>query len=307
MSNSADRRPGREAAALLAFYAEAGIDVLVGEAPRNRFAETEQEAAAQTRAKNRAETAAPQQREAASARASSGDEATRAAPQPSAPQAFATVRVAVPDDVAIADARERARSAASLEELEASLASFEGCNLKATARSLVFGNGAADADLMFIGEAPGREEDAAGAPFVGRSGKLLDRMLSAIGVERQAVRVTNTVPWRPPGNRPPTPAETEICRPFIIRQIELVRPRIIVCLGSPAVKAVLRTDEGIMRLRGRWLSFTYGVEQEEIVPAMPMLHPAYLLRQPAQKRLAWRDLLALKERLDGDGKGSQPS
>ncbi|MEF2072530.1 uracil-DNA glycosylase [Consotaella aegiceratis] len=295
-----DRSP-QAAAALLAWYAEAGVDALLGETPRDRFGETAAQAQAiEGRDPTPSPAPAPRPERRAEARPEEGAApATPSAGEPGrSSTGFPAPHVAVPDEIAVADARERARSAATLEDLRQALAGFEGCNLRNAARSMVFGDGAADAELMLIGEAPGREEDAAGEPFVGRSGQLLNRMLAAIGLERDAVRVTNTVPWRPPGNRPPTPAETEICLPFITRQIELVKPRVIACLGSPATKAILRADDGILRIRGRWMHFTYGLEAEETIPAMPMLHPAYLLRQPAQKRLAWRDLLALKNRLD---------
>ena len=286
--NAAQPEIGRDAAiALIEWYRDAGIDVFVGEAPRDRFAETRAELAA--RDGRRGGQAAPQA------------PVPKPAPPPAAwaepPGSFATSRAAVPDDIAIADARERARSASSLAELQAALDAFESCNLKISAKSTVFGDGAENADVMFVGEAPGREEDIAGVPFVGRSGQLLDRMLAAIGLERQNVRVTNTVPWRPPGNRPPTPAETQICLPFVQRHIELVRPKILVCLGSPAAKAILASDEGILRIRGRWTTYSFGLGEAETIAATAMLHPAYLLRQPAQKKLAWRDLVALKARL----------
>ena len=150
---------------------------------------------------------------------------------------------------------------------------------------------------MLIGEGPGREEDAVGVPFVGRSGRLLDRMLASIGVARENVWITNVVPWRPPGNRTPTPAEAEICLPFLARQIELVQPKLLVCLGASAVKTLLRTDDGILRVRGRWLFYAPGDDPSRAIPALPTLHPAYLLRQPAQKKHAWRDLLSLKAKL----------
>ena len=215
---------------------------------------------------------------------------------PAPPPALPAWTAPVPGTVAADDAREKARHAASLADLQAAYAAFEGCALKATAKSLVFGNGAENASLMLIGEAPGREEDIAGEPFVGRSGQLLNRMLAAIGLERTDVRVTNIIAWRPPGNRSPTPVETEMCLPFVLRQIELVAPKVVVCLGSPSAKAILSSNDGIMKLRGRW--------NELALPGLPapiqataLLHPAYLLRQPAQKRLAWRDLLAVKDRL----------
>ena len=286
----------RDAAiALLEWYREAGIDALMEERPRDRFAETAAESAARR----------------SSARGGGEAPVTRADPpqeRPSSPApnggpafdphaGFPAVRVAVPDDLAVADARERARSAANLAELQEVLSAFDGCNLRISAKTTVFGDGPDTAELMLVGEAPGREEDIAGVPFVGRSGQLLNRMLEAIGLEREAVRVTNAVPWRPPGNRPPTPAETQICLPFVQRQIELVRPKILVCLGSPAAKAILGAQEGIMRIRGKWTHYRFGLEADQTIAATAMLHPAYLLRQPAQKRLAWRDLLALKARL----------
>ncbi|WP_102957792.1 uracil-DNA glycosylase [Mangrovicella endophytica] len=302
------------AAALLEWYREAGIDVVVSDIPRDRFAETATEAtrrgapASSPMAARRDGSAGPAnatadsamppaQRSSAPSLSSMPSAATTRDDSPGS--GLGSPRVTVPDEVAVADARERARSAQSLEELEAALARFEGCNLRLTARSLVFGDGDPRARLMLIGEAPGREEDIAGHPFVGRSGQLLNRMLGAIGIERDSVRVTNTVPWRPPGNRPPTPMETEICRPFIERQIELVKPDILVCLGSPAAKAILGAQEGIMRLRGQWRSYVMGLDEGQAIPTLAMLHPAYLLRQPSQKRLAWRDLQSLKQRLDG--------
>ncbi|MEX6505594.1 uracil-DNA glycosylase family protein [Jiella sp. M17.18] len=285
------------AVALLEWYREAGIDVLLGEPARDRFAETAAEGAARrAAASGGAARAQPAQRSEGPARPEPPP------PPPPAPSAegassFPSVRVAVPDDIAVADARERARSAATLDELRAALEDFDGCNLRITAKTTVFGDGPQSAELMFVGEAPGRDEDIAGVPFVGRSGQLLNRMLEAIGLEREAVRVTNTVPWRPPGNRPPTPAETQICLPFVQRQIELVRPKILVCLGSPSAKAILGSSEGIMRIRGRWTEYAFGLEAGQTIAATAMLHPAYLLRQPAQKKLAWRDLLGLKARL----------
>ncbi|MDC7984420.1 uracil-DNA glycosylase, partial [Rhodoplanes sp. TEM] len=184
-------------------------------------------------------------------------------------------------------------------DLAAILARFDGCALKATASRLCFADGRPGAPLMLVGEAPGRDEDLEGLPFVGRSGKLLDRMLAAIGIDRhgpvdQAAYIANTVPWRPPGNRTPTPLETQICLPFIQRQIELADPDVLVCLGAPAAQSLIGTKEGIMRTRGRW--FTVHTGRREI-RAIATFHPAYLLRQPLAKRLAWRDLLAVKAAL----------
>ena len=149
---------------------------------------------------------------------------------------------------------------------------------------------------MFVGEAPGREEDLEGLPFVGRSGQLLDRMMAAIGLDRTSAYIANIIPWRPPGNRTPTPQESQICLPFILRQIELADPDILVCLGGPAAQALLGVKEGILRTRGRWFPYQTGSRE---IRALATLHPAYLLRQPLQKRLAWRDFLMIKRALDG--------
>ena len=191
-------------------------------------------------------------------------------------------------------AREAARSATSLAELRAILDRFEGCALRATATHLVFADGNPHARVMFVGEAPGRDEDVEGLPFVGRSGKLLDRMLAAIGLDRTSVYIANIVAWRPPGNRTPTPQESAICLPFILRQIELVDPDVLVCLGGPSSQTLLNIKDGILKSRGRWFSFHTGTRE---IRAIATLHPAYLLRQPLQKRLAWRDFLAIKKSL----------
>ncbi len=191
-------------------------------------------------------------------------------------------------------AREAAGSAKNLDELRTLMENFAGCTLRATATQLVFADGNPKARVMFVGEAPGRDEDLAGLPFVGRSGKLLDRMMAAIGLDRTQAYIANVVPWRPPGNRTPTPQETAICLPFIRRQIELVDPDILVCLGQPSTQTLLETKEGITKTRGRW--FKYHTGRREI-RALATYHPAFLLRSPLQKRLAWRDFLALKKAL----------
>ena len=201
--------------------------------------------------------------------------------------------VQAPDKAAM-EARETARKAKSLDALHDILRGFQGCGLSKTAKSLCFYRGSETADIMLIGEAPGRDEDIQGKPFVGQAGQLLDKMLAAIELTEADVHITNIIYWRPPGNRNPTPQEAEICRPFIERQIKLVAPRLIIFLGGSAAKQMLNTSEGIMRLRGKWRDFKYG---GQTIPAMATLHPAYLLRTPAAKRLAWRDLLAIRERL----------
>lgn len=191
-------------------------------------------------------------------------------------------------------AREQASSTGSLADLRACLEAFDGCNLKRTAKSLVFADGNPNARVMFIGEAPGRDEDLQGKPFVGRSGQLLDRMLKAIGLDRSQVYIANTVPWRPPGNRTPTPQETEICRPFIQRQIELVNPDVVVFLGAASAKTLLGVQDGIRKMRGRWMTYPVAGRQ---VAALATYHPAYLLRSPLEKRLSWRDFLSVKSKL----------
>ena len=178
----------------------------------------------------------------------------------------------------------------------ATLARFDGCSLKATAKNLCFYRGAAKSRLMLVGEAPGRDEDIEGKPFVGRAGQLLDKMLGAIQLTEQDVHITNIVYWRPPGNRTPTPQEAQVCRPFLERQVELVAPEVIVLLGGAAAKHILDVPEGIMKVRGKWRDLKIGAHQ---VRCIATLHPAYLLRTPAAKRLAWRDLLTIRAALDG--------
>ncbi|MDE0242464.1 MAG: uracil-DNA glycosylase [bacterium] len=196
------------------------------------------------------------------------------------------------------DARSLAAGASSLAELIAVINAFDGCPLKRTATTTCVADGNARASIMIIGEAPGAEEDRQGKPFVGPAGKLLDRMLAAIGLDRTRVYITNTLYWRPPGNRTPTPAEIAVCLPFLERQVELLAPRLLVYAGGTAVRAMFDTapGEGITRLRGRWLRLER--EGREPVPAIAMFHPAYLLRQPLKKRESWRDLLAIRERMD---------
>ena len=192
-------------------------------------------------------------------------------------------------------ARDLAGSAPDLATLRTYLESFEQCGLKRTATQLVFADGAPGSRVMFVGEAPGGDEDRIGRPFVGRAGQLLDRMLKSIGLDRGQVYIANVVPWRPPGNRTPTLQETQACLPFIKRQIELAAPEILVCLGASSAQTLLGVREGITRARGTW--FAYRCDDGRTVRALAMLHPAYLLRQPGQKRQAWTDLRALARAL----------
>lgn len=258
---------------LLAFYLEAGVDCALLDEPPNRLLDPEiasPPAAIPSPSANR-----PALAPAATARAPAA-----AAPAP---------------DVAIASARDAARTAPTLEALRALLETFDGCALKQTATRLVFADGNPQARIMFVGEAPGRDEDLEGIPFIGRSGKLLDRMIGAIGLDRTTAYITNVIPWRPPGNRDPSPQETQICLPFIKRQIELVDPDVLVCLGKPSSQAVLELKDGIMRTRGRWHNYDTGTRT---IRAMATFHPAYLLRQPIHKRLAWQDLRAISKALN---------
>ncbi len=267
--------------ALLRWYVDMGVDIALDTEPHDRFAE-------------------------ASAQQAAAD-MTPAVPLPGAkasPARPAGDALALSADAAIRSARETAAAARSLDELRAALERFDACALKATATHLVFSDGNPAARVMIVGEAPGAEEDRSGRPFSGRSGQLLDRMLRAIGLDRSQVYIANVVPWRPPGNRTPTPQEVAACLPFTARQIALVDPDILVCLGGAAAQALLPAKDGILRLRGRRFDYDTGART---IPAMPMLHPAYLLRQPAHKKLAWRDLIALRKALDADAGRRRPA
>lgn len=286
MSETHDER--RDLIAHLDFHVEAGVDVALDEHPHDRFAEVE--AAQPARSAPVARASAPEQP--AAKRPLPGYDAPPATEQP---RTFGRSASAKPEEAA-GDARERAKECETLAELQALLAGFDGCPLKFTAKTLCFADGNPASRLMFVGEAPGAEEDRIGKPFMGRSGQLLDRMMAAIGLDRTGAYVTNIVPWRPPGNRNPTPQEVSICKPFIERQIELAAPDLIVCLGSPATQALTGTKDGILKARGRF--YPYAVDGREI-RILATLHPAYLLRQPLQKRLAWRDFRTLRAALDG--------
>ncbi len=279
---------------LLAFYAEAGVDVAMNEVPHDRFSDAPDRGARGHAGTGRAEPPATPLRDddAMPRRPPRSGEGRPQRPPETAP-AMPAAAPASPEAATMA-ARETARTAGSLEELRSLLEQFEGCALKSTAKKLVFADGNPQARVMFVGEAPGREEDLEGLPFVGRSGKLLDRMMAAIGLDRSGAYIANVIPWRPPGNRTPTPQETQICLPFIRRQIELADPDVLVCLGGPSAQALLGAKEGILKMRGRWSSYHTGTRE---IRAIATLHPAYLLRQPLQKRLAWRDFLAIRKAL----------
>jgi uracil-DNA glycosylase len=273
------RLDANSAATILRWYVDAGIDLAVDDASHDRFAESAQ--AAQSR-----KPVAPPPRPNETRAPHGGD-----LPPPG--PTVASRRVAPVAPLAAAEsARDLAASAQTLEELRDALERFDGCPLKATATRLVFADGNPQGRLMLVGEAPGADEDRQGRPFVGRAGRLLDKMLAAIGLDREHVYIANIVPWRPPGNRTPTPQETSICLPFIQRQIELAAPRLLVTLGGPSTQTLLGVKEGILKARGRWTSCSIAGRS---IPALPTLHPAYLLRQPSYKRLAWRDLQAVKK------------
>jgi uracil-DNA glycosylase family 4 len=209
-----------------------------------------------------------------------------------------------PASSAAASAREIAAACHDLAALEAAVAEFDGCALRETALNLCFADGGPDAEVMLIGEAPGAEEDRLGKPFVGQSGKLLDKMLGTIGLRRRAVYITNVVYWRPPGNRSPTQAEIAACQPFLERQIELLRPKVIVFLGGASARGLLGVKEGVTKLRGR--RFVHTTANGTRIPAMVTFHPAFLLRQPGQKRFAWRDLLTLRRWLEAAAPSDLP-
>ncbi|MDX2224424.1 MAG: uracil-DNA glycosylase [Rhodospirillaceae bacterium] len=253
-------------AALLRWHLEAGVDETISDAPINRYAPLPAAAGVKPVAHVTAPLAPP--RPAFPAAAEAGVSATHIA-----------------------------QGCRTLADLRAAVEAFDGCALKTFASRTVFADGNADAKVMIVGEAPGEDEDRQGLPFVGVSGKLLDRMLASIGLDRaRNAYITNIVFWRPPGNRKPTAEEVALCLPFVQRHIELVDPALLILLGGPAANTLLANPQGITKLRGRWFTYeTPGLPRP--VPAMATFHPAYLLRSPQQKRLAWRDLLTIKAKL----------
>jgi len=285
MPNPADAQA--DLIAILDFQTEAGVDVALDETPHDRFNEADAPEPVRARpAPRRAVAPSPVP--------------SPPPPEPARPAPRATFgrAASAEPEAAAGDARAMARDAKSLEELEAILAAFDSCPLRFTAKNLVFGDGNPQAKVMFLGEAPGADEDRIGKPFMGRSGQLLDKMMAAIGLDRSSAYIANVVPWRPPGNRNPTPQELATCKPFIERQIALADPDILVCLGGVATQALAGTKDGILKSRGRW--YPYRTAKREI-RLLATLHPAYLLRQPLQKRLAWRDFRALLAALDEGG------
>jgi len=298
MDASATDMSPQALAALLSFYAESGMAELCEDAAIDRFEQSAAIAQARSRPAAKTENRAPAP---AAATAQPGQKPslpkadtrrTAAAPLAPTPQAS---QLTIPGEAAFENARTLAASANSIADLRAALESFTGCNLRHSAKTLVFADGNPDADVMFIGETPDRDEDLQGTPFVGRAGQLLDRMLGAIGLDRDSAYLTTMIPWRTPGNRTPAPHEIALCRPFIERHISLAAPKIVVVLGNVASKSLLDTDKALLSLRGTWMDYKSG---ETLIPALPTLPPSFLLRNPAQKRLAWADLLSLQERLE---------
>jgi len=267
-----------EIIALLRWYQDAGVDETIGEDPGALGRRRTPSVAPAAPARMAAPPPQPVQ------------------PAPAAPVRAVAAAVLPGSDAATGDARRIAAACSTLEELAAALAAFDGCGLKATATQMVFADGNPDADIMIVGEAPGAEEDRLGKPFVGQSGKLLDRMLAAIGLDRTTVYISNIVNWRPPGNRQPNASEIAISLPFIERHIALMRPKILLCAGGTSAAALLATREGITRIHGRWFERSFP-DLPAPVPTMPIYHPAFILRQPGMKRDVWRDLLVLKHRM----------
>jgi DNA polymerase len=264
---------------ILRWYMEAGVDETMGEEPMDRYATSRRAA------ESRASAVPPAQPAAARRPAREHD-------QPAAVEASFLTASELPGTAA-----HLATGCHDLQALRHAMEGFEGLALKQAASSTVFGDGNPEASVMCIGEAPGQEEDRRGLPFVGPSGKLLDRMLASIGLDRTTCYITNVVPWRPPANRKPTPDEVAVCMPFLSRHIELVDPQVLILLGGASAAAVLAKADGINRLRGRWFEFNSpGLPRP--IPALATFHPAYLLRTPEAKRDAWRDLLMIKRRMD---------
>ncbi|HTO30805.1 MAG TPA: uracil-DNA glycosylase [Pararhizobium sp.] len=296
---STDRMSPAELAALLHFHAEAGVEWLLEDDPVDRFAEFEQAKAARgpapfaaTQAAQRGQSFERNDAPQAPAARENGNRTAAKAPAPTA----TTPQVAIPHEQAIAEARFAAESARSLSELKSAMEAFSGCNLKNSARNMVFADGNAAAGIMVIGPVPNGDDDRDGIPFSGKPGQMLERMLAAIGLDRTSALLTNVIPWRPPGNRPPSVRETDICRPFIERQIALAEPRHLLVLGNFACRFFFGGNDTIHHMRGEWRDVTFG---RTTIPAIATLHPQDLMSAPGSKRLAWQDLLRFRARIRG--------
>ena len=289
-----DRQSEIPVAEWLRWQLECGVDETIGEHPVNRY---EIAASASPAVAPAPEPAPPPPANASDSGSASGpnsapDRGQAAASRPAAPPR----PLPLTSESVVHTAAELAGQAKTLDDLRGALEAFDGCALKSTATNMVFADGNPQARIVLIGEAPGAEEDRRGLPFVGPSGRLLDRMLASIDLDREKVLISNIIYWRPPGNRNPSTSEVAMCLPFVERFLELVDPDILVALGGPSAKALLGQNDGIGKLRGRW--FTYQTPRlPRPIPARAVFHPAYLLRSPAQKRLAWRDLLAIREKI----------
>lgn len=301
-----------ELAAILRWYVDMGVDIAVGDLPRDHFAEAAARAEAEppsAPAPDHPRAAPPVDEPAPRMPATPGG---RVAPVGRMIQAAEPLPVrtaggqgAVSPEIAQAQARDLAASADTLEALEAALESFDGCVLKRTASRLVFADGHPQARIMLVGESPGADEDRQGIPFVGPAGHMFDRMLAAIGLDRSHVYLANVVPWRPPGNRPLTPLEIATCLPFVQRQIALVDPALLVAVGNISVQALLGIREPITRARGKWFDYELpGPEGPRRVPTLAMFHPSYLLKAPVNKRYAWQDLRILRRQIEKLGLAS---
>lgn len=282
------------ASSILQNYLDAGVDEIIGDEPVNWFSFV-QDADSPRLESERAVTDPLTNRSVPNAIPSrAGSKIDHTSTFPKQTEQISRQKPIAPLEANLI-ARESAQACQSLKELEIAIRNFDGCALKTTAKSTCISRGNPEAEIMLIGEAPGRDEDIQGSPFVGRAGQLLDQMLAAINLSEKNAFITNIVYWRPPGNRTPSVQEAQSCLPFTLRQIELVAPQILVFLGGAAAKLMLNSNQGIMRLRGKWQNFEAGKHKCQ---AIATLHPAYLLRTPAAKRLAWRDLLMIKELLN---------
>lgn len=281
MNTARDLNPD-QLRSLLHFYADAGVEWLLEEETVDRIAEFEAMRAARGVAPQREAAPVPQ----APVRQAP---ARQEQPRPAAPAPL--TNVAIPDGQAVAEAELAASSAQSLDELRTAMEAFNGCNLKTSARCLVFAEGKAKPAVMVIGAMPNADDDRDGQPFSGRQGAMLDRMLGGIGLSRADLLITNVVPWRPPGNRPPSQREADICRPFIERQIALAEPNHLLVLGNFAARFLFRSNDTIHQLRGEWREITISGRN---IPAFATLHPQDLATAPVSKRLAWQDLLAFR-------------
>jgi uracil-DNA glycosylase len=301
--NAASNLNPAELAALLHFYADSGVEWLIEDEPADRIAQFAAQKAAKAQAKSPAGAREISDRSAGTMPASAAGSAANPAAQrrpaggtatPPSPSPGFAGSVAVPDGEAVAAARFSADSARSLAELKTALEAFNGCNLKNSARSTVFASGDPGSGIMVIGPMPNAEDDRDGLPFSGRAGQLLDRMLAAIGLSRDGVLLTNVIPWRPPGNRMPSQAEMEICRPFIERQIALAQPRHLLLLGNFPARLFFGGSGTIHTMRGEWRNASAGDLE---LPGLATFHPQELLAVPANKTLAWRDLLTFQTRI----------